>query len=238
MVEPYRKAEVLFANSEFTKGELIDVLGCDPQRIHVTNLGVKPFFHDVPRSKPERVRNFLFFGRLVPEKGIGDALEAFGRLAKQGHEFQFHVLGSGNAAHVQGLAQRAGLGDRVQLIPHQGDAGLSRELEWADVAVLPSYSESFGLAIAEAQAAGLPVVAYAAGSVPEVVADGETAWLAPLRDVDGLEKALAATLKNPEEVYRRGLAGRERVARLFRWELTAEKVLDGLRQVESRRQAA
>jgi len=229
VVEPYRAAEVLFANSEFTRRELVEVVGCDPARIHVTYLGVRPQFHAVPRTTaPEHIERVLFFGRLVREKGIGDALAALGTLARAGRSFTLRVLGSGNAEHVRGLVRQHGLEDKVELLPHQGDEGLLRELAWAQLAVLPSHSESFGLSIAEAQAAGLPVVAYAAGSVPEVVEDGTSAWLAPLGDVDGLTRALTAALDAPAECHARGLAGRARVARLFRWERTAERVLSGL----------
>jgi len=235
VVDPYRRARVLFANSEFTKEELVEVVGCDPARIRVTYLGVRPAFGEIPRRPPERVRRLLFFGRLVPEKGVGDALEALGRVAKAGNDdWTFRVLGSGNHAHVRRMADERGIGARVELLPHQGDAALFRELEEADLAVLPSYSESFGLAIAEAQAAGLPVVAYRAGSVPEVVEDGVTAWLAPLRDVDALIECLTAALTDPAEAHRRGLAGRERVKRLFSWDETARRVLEGLRELAGR----
>jgi glycosyltransferase involved in cell wall biosynthesis len=236
VVEPYRRAEILFANSEFTRRELVEVLGCDEKRIQVTYLGVRDFFHDIPRARLEKVERVLFFGRLVREKGILDALEALGRVARAGHPFQFRVLGSGNADHVRKVARQLGIGERVEVLPHQGDARLEEELERAHLALLPSHSESFGLSIAEAQAAGLPVVAYAAGSVPEVVEDGKSAWLAKLDDVDGLARALTAALSDPDECLRRGLRGRERVGRLFRWNHTARRVLDGLARLEPRAQ--
>jgi len=228
VVEPYRAAEILFANSEFTRRELVEVLGCDSQRIRVTYLGVRDFFHGIPRARAEKVERVLFFGRLVREKGILDALAALGRVARAGRPFQLRVLGSGNAQHVLEVARQHGIAERVEVLPHQGDARLKEELERAQLALLPSHSESFGLSIAEAQAAGLPVVAYAAGSVPEVVEDGKSAWLAPLGDVDGLAHALTAALSDPDECFWRGLRGRERVERLFRWNQTAKRVLDGL----------
>jgi glycosyltransferase involved in cell wall biosynthesis len=228
VVEPYRAAEVLFANSEFTRRELVDVLGCRDERIRVTYLGVRDLFHRIPRARPESVERVLFFGRLVREKGVGDAIAALGQLARQGRRFELRILGSGNAEHVRALARQHGIAERVTLLPHQGDGRLQEELERAQLALLPSHSESFGLSIAEAQAAGLPVVAYAAGSVPEVVADGESAWLAPTHDVDALARALASAMSDPDECFTRGLRGRERVARLFRWDQTAQRVLDGL----------
>ncbi|NOT29038.1 MAG: glycosyltransferase, partial [Planctomycetes bacterium] len=175
----------------------------------------------------------LFFGRLAREEGLGDALAALGQVARAGRAFELRVLGSGNLAHARTLAEQHGLAQRVTFLPHQGDAKLCEELARAQLALLPSHSESFGLSIAEAQAAGLPVVAYAAGSVPEVVEDGQSAWLAPLHDVDALARALTNAMADPDECHRRGLHGRARVARLFRWDQTARRVLDGLRELGS-----
>jgi glycosyltransferase involved in cell wall biosynthesis len=225
VLEPYRSAELLFANSQFTRRELIEVVGCDPARIEVSYLGVREHFQRIPRERPERVERLLYFGRLAREKGIGDALLALGQVARAGRDFRLRVLGSGDQEHVRALARAHGIAERVEVLPHQGDARLLAELEQAQLALLPSHSESFGLAMAEAQAAGLPVVAYAAGSVPEVVQDGKSAWLAPPGDVAALAQALEQALASPEEVFWRGLAGRERVARLFRWELTARRIL-------------
>lgn len=240
VVEPYRAAEILFANSEFTRSELVDVLGCRDERIHVTYLGVRELFHQIPRARPASVERVLFFGRLVREKGIADALAALGQVARSGRAFELRILGSGNAEHVRTLARQHGISERVQLLPHQGDARLVEELASAQLALLPSHSESFGLSIAEAQAAGLPVVAYAAGSVPEVVEDGRTAWLAPTHDVDALAGALTSAMSDPDECFQRGLRGRERVARLFRWNQTAQRVLAGLASLPQpgRRRAA
>jgi glycosyltransferase involved in cell wall biosynthesis len=231
VVEPYREAEILFANSEFTRGELVEVLGCRPERIHVTYLGVRDLFHRVARVRPERVERVIFFGRLVREKGIVDALEAFLGLAKAHPHARLHVLGSGQAEEVRSFARRQGLAERVEVLPHQGDQRLVEELAQAHLALLPSHSESFGLSIAEAQAAGLPVVAYAAGSVPEVVQDGQTAWLAPAGDVAALTRALASAAGDPDECFWRGIRGRERTARMFRWDRTAERVLAGLAEL-------
>ena len=232
VVEPYRAAQVIFANSEFTRGELVDVVGCDPARIHVTYLGVKTFFRNIPRIEPKCIHRLLFFGRLVREEGIGDAIEALAGIAERGNrDWRLRVLGSGNAAHVTHLARARGIESLVELVPHQADTGLADELAKAHLAILPSHSESFGLAIAEAQAAGLPVVAYAAGSVPEVVEDGRTGWLAPPGDVDALRLAIEEAMADPAAAHQRGLAGRERTQRLFRWSETAERVLEGVRSL-------
>lgn len=229
VIEPYRRASVIFANSEFTRGELIDVVGCDSKRIRVTYLGVASTFFGVPRAKPTKIDRFVFFGRLVPEKGIEDALRALGKLARAGkRDWIFRVMGSGAHDHVRRVAAEEGIAERIELSDHQGDATLKAELERAQVAILPSWSESFGLSIAEAQAAGLPVVGYLAGSVPEIVENGKTAWLAPLRDVDALTRAIETSMRDPDATYQAGLAGRERVRARFRWEETAAQVLSAV----------
>jgi len=231
IVDTYRRAEVVFATSEFTQGELVDVLGIEKDRIAVTYLGINPAFFDVPRREPERITRIVFFGRIVREKGILEALEALARIARAGYDWTFRVMGSGNREHVAKVARELGIAERVEITDHLGDEALREELERAHLALLPSHSESFGLAIAEVQAAGLPVIAFRAGSVPEVVEDGVSGWLVPLRDVDALTARLQAALDDPAECHRIGLAARERASRLFRWERTAELVLERLRTI-------
>jgi glycosyltransferase involved in cell wall biosynthesis len=108
------------------------------------------------------------------------------------------------------------------------DDGLHQVLVESHLAILPSHIEAFGLAFAEAQAAGLPVIGYASGSLPEVVAHCETGWLAPTYDIAQLAAYLALAIENPEQTYQMGLAGRERVKALFTWDKTADVILNGL----------
>ncbi len=232
IIRPHREADILFANSRFTRGELMDVVGVDGSRIVVSYLGVDPSFMKIPRAAPDEVTRFIFFGRVVPLKGVLDAIEALGRLQAKGlSNWTFRVLGSGDEELARSVAREHGVSDKVHFCGSVGDERLRSELEQAHLAILPSYAESFGLSVAEAQAAGISVVAYEAGSVPEVVEHGVTAWLAPVRDVDGLARHIEAAVNDPEMAYRAGLAGRERVARMFTWDKTARTILDGIRAV-------
>jgi glycosyltransferase involved in cell wall biosynthesis len=229
-VEPHRAAQVLFATSDFTRRELTSALAISPERIEVMPLGVAERFLEIPREPPPAITNLLFFGRLIPSKGVFDAVAALARLsARSSAGFRLRCVGQGDREAVLRHAREAGLGDRVEVAGPVDDEGLVAELAHAHLAVLPSRFESFGLAFAEAQAAGLAVVAYAAGSVPEIVLDGETGWLAPTGDVDGLAARLIDALADPRETFARGLAGRERVRREFTWERTAATILSRLR---------
>jgi glycosyltransferase involved in cell wall biosynthesis len=99
---------------------------------------------------------------------------------------------------------------------------------------MPSPDESFGLSCAEAQAAGMPVIGYAADSVTEVVADGRTGWLAQTGDIEQLTALLVNAIENPEQSYEFGLNGRERVKQLFTWEKTADAILNDLNPILNR----
>ena len=155
----------------------------------------------------------LYCGRLTREKGILDLIDALGRLRSE--RWSLRVAGAGDADAVARLAESRGVTDRTVLLGPIDEVAVARELADAHLAVLPSHQESFGLAVAEAQLAGLPVVAYDVGAVGEIAADGDTAWLVPKGRVELLAEAIGQALRRPEESHRRGQAARERSHRMF-----------------------
>jgi len=229
LARTYREAAVVFARSAFTCGELRAYLGLDPERLRVVPLGVERRFFDLPREARGPVRELVFVGRLVDSKGIFDALDALGRLARAGRrDWRLRAIGWGDPEPVRRAAAEHGIEGQVELLGGLDRRELALELGRAQLALLPSHTESFGLAVAEAQAAGLAVVGYAAGAVPEVVGDGETGWLAPTGRRDLLAEALASALDDPGRTLRAGLAGRERVRQRCSWRAAAERTLAGL----------
>lgn len=229
ILAPSRAADIHFAISRFTRRELIDILGIDPDRIVVSPLGVDESFCRIERRPPEAIRHLIYFGRYAPSKGFGDALEALGRLAARGRrDWELRLFGEGRRDLVEAAAREHGVTDRVEIRDAVGDEELRRQLAWADLALLPSHSESFGLAIAEAQGAALPVVAYRAGAVPELVEDGVTGYLAPLGDTAALAGQLERAMADPAGTHRAGLAGRERIRARFTWRRSARTIHDAI----------
>lgn len=229
---PYQQAKIIFATSNYTKRELVEVLGVHPDRIQLCPLGVDASFFEVPREKREKIHNLLFFGRIIQSKGVWDMLEALGRIKREGGPtFHCRVRGLGYHAEAIERAAKCGIADEVEILEPADDQELKAELARADLAILPSHFEAFGLAFAEAQAAGLPVVAYAAGSVPEVVLDGRSGWLGPVGDVDVLRENIARALGDSAGTYAAGLAGREHVHNNFTWPRTAARIVQGVREV-------
>jgi type III pantothenate kinase len=232
---PHRAADILLASSEFTRQELIDVVGVAPKKVVVNYLGMDESFLTLPRVPRPEIRRLLFFGRLVPRKGIEDALVALGQVAAAGRrDWHFSVHGQGRDAWVRQVAAAHQIADLVEVSPPLADAALHEVLAASDLALMPSHEEAFGLSIAESQASGLPVVAYHAGSVPEVVTHDETGWLAPLHDRTKLAAQLREAFAHPAEAFRRGLAGRKQVADRFSWPKTAQRLVTELERVRRR----
>jgi glycosyltransferase involved in cell wall biosynthesis len=239
LARTYRAAELVFTRSRFSSAELGRYLGLAPERLAVVPLGVDPSFFALPRppptSSPGAVRGLVFVGRLVPSKGVFDALAALGELSRAGRtDWRLRVVGPGDADAVRRAAEEQGIAGRVELLGPLERPGLSRELARAELALLPTHTESFGLAVAEAQAAGLAVCAYRAGAVPEVVEHGVSGWLAEPGRPDELALLLARALADPVGTHRAGLAGRERAALRWSWRRAAEATLGELERARRR----
>ena len=240
---PLRQADLVFVRSEFSKREIASLARVDPERIQVVPCGVDPAFASVERKAPsasEPVTRLLYFGLLVRPKGIFDALMAMGKVAAAGQrDWTLRIAGWGDEEVVRRVAAEAGIGDRIELLGPLDRPGLLEALRWSQLAILPSYTESFGLANAEAQAAGVPVVAYDLAAVPEMIVGGETGWLVATgpgtRPIVGLAAAVEEALADPERTARMGLAGRERVTRLYRWDRSAELMQSALEEALQRR---
>jgi glycosyltransferase involved in cell wall biosynthesis len=231
---------------------------------HLDKLGVKVFLVPVTReanhilpdsnvdiiSVPESRIHYLIDGlaiaKTVPailDQNKADAVLSWGheaayltRLLRSRH-IVFGIIkiaGWGEFEAVKQVTQELGISENIIYVGCLEPNELVRELERADLAILPSRAESFGRAISEAQAAGLPVVSYNAGSVPEIVEPNVTGCLAPLEQTNLLADGILDAMKDPERTFRMGMAGRDRMQQRFSWEKTAEAILKGIEQVKQR----
>ena len=125
--------------------------------------------------------------------------------------FQLLVAGDG-PARDQVTAALAPLGKRVRLLGRLEESAVPELLAASDLYVWPAVGEAYGLAILEAQAAGLPVVVGDAGGVGDIVADGATGVLVPVGDVAAFSAATAVLIDDDSRRARMGLAARRKVA--------------------------
>lgn len=232
---PLKQADVVFVSSNFTQGELVNLFRLEPSRIVNIHRGIDSRFKQIQRSFSGEVSNLIFYGSLAPLKGIFDVIQALGCVAASQQDWVLKVAGWGDEELVKQALRKHGIEDRVILLGRLEPQELVRELEWAHLAILPSHAESFGRAIAEAQASMLPVISYEVGSIPEVVEKDVTGWLVPPKRVDRLAEAIIEAIQEPEKTFRMGIAGRERMTQLFSWEKTAEGILRGIEEAKTRR---
>ncbi|MGY1708779.1 glycosyltransferase [Geodermatophilus sp. SYSU D00758] len=161
-----------------------------------------------PRPLPPGPPVVLLASRLVAEKGVDVLLSAAASLPRG---VRVRLAGSGRVAgEVAARVAREGL--PVDVLGPRPPAGVRAELAGATVAVLPAlWEENCPMAVLEAAALGVPVVASAIGGIPELVDDGRTGLLVPPGDVAALASALARVVSAPGEAVRMGRAGWERV---------------------------
>ncbi len=177
--------------------------------------GVSETFFDVNWQGPNDHAPLLFFGRTEADKGVDTLL-----CAMVGIERELIVVGRGSkSGEYRELAQRLGLRDRVQFIGWTSPEDLARLLARCGAAVLPSRAESFGNAMAECMAAGVPLVTTSVGSIPEVV--GDAAVLVEPDKPLALAAAIQSLLTDDVRACKLARSGRERVLERFRWHQVA-----------------
>jgi D-inositol-3-phosphate glycosyltransferase len=130
---------------------------------------------------------------------------------------------SGN--DLRSLAESAGIAELVRTEPPAAHADLAKWFAMADLVVVPSYSESFGLVAIEAQAAGAPVLAAAVGGLPVAVRNGQSGLLVPSHRVDDWARALADVLDDRERLALWRTRAVEHAAR-FTWSHTADQLVE------------
>ncbi|MGH7481648.1 MAG: glycosyltransferase family 4 protein [Longimicrobiales bacterium] len=221
-----RRASWASTPSEWTRERLREVLRADGT-IEVVGNGVDDALFELPRDDRG---GLLYFGRLdLFQKGLDVLLRALALLVERGGDVVLDVAGRGrDAERFQELAAELGVAGRIRMHgPVDGEHRL-RLFRQAGVLVMPSRFEGFGMVAAEAQAAGVPVVATTAGALPEVVAQGGV--LVPPEDPAALAGALAGLLGDADRRAALGRLARE-AAQRHRWDAVAERHLAFLEHV-------
>jgi D-inositol-3-phosphate glycosyltransferase len=208
----------------------------DPAKMSVIPLGV-----DLGRFQPrdrqaarnalglEDERIVLFVGRIEPLKGIDILINAVAMLDSD-VDCSVLIVGGDESTHtqvtrLQELAKQRGISHRVNFINAVAHDKLPLYYSAADICVVPSHYESFGLVAIEAMASGLPVVASRVGGLIGTVKDGETGYLVPWLCPEPFAERIELLLDNEPLRRNLGAAARDEVAR-YRWENVAAGVLE------------
>jgi glycosyltransferase involved in cell wall biosynthesis len=229
-----RRAARLSATSLATRDLLRRVAPGVP--IDVVYAGVPDDLFALPRQPEDYL---LYFGRLdVFQKGLDTLLEAFALLVRDRPGLELRMAGRGkDADRVARIARDLGIAGSVRMLGAVSEDERRRLFSSAAVAVMPSRFEGFGMVAAEAMAAGVPLVAAAAGSLPEVVAPPKGGLTVPPGDSRALADVVAHLLDDPAARARLSHSARLSAER-FRWDAVARDHLGFLNRLAEGRPAS
>lgn len=193
-------------------------------------IGVIPFGvnTEVFSPRPNRNTDIITIGmikRMAPKYGPRYLIEAFSVINRKYPSSRLVLIGGGpQEEELKQLAHELGITECCNFIgpiPHEE---VPRWLNQFDIYCAPSTLESFGVAVVEASACGLPVVVSRVGGLPEVVQDGKTGIIVPPKDVNALVQALETLIENKELRVKMGEAGRAFVQQFYEWEFCVDKI--------------
>jgi D-inositol-3-phosphate glycosyltransferase len=244
------QADLLVTSTVDESGELIRSYGADPERVAVVPPGVdltvfQPTERDEARQKIGygTGRLVLFVGRLERLKGVDIAIRALALLRDRQHDdVRLLIVGEDSfdgdeseKERLRSFASRVGVRDRVDFLGSVAHHELPFFYSAADVCVMPSYSESFGLVALEAQACGRPVVGSDVAGLRSVVRDDVSGYLIEAHDPATYAERIGRLLDNPELAQQMGRRGRL-LAQRFSWTRTADKLQELFEGVADRTQ--
>ena len=222
-------AERVIVGSQFARQQASDQLGVSADKFAVVPYGVDRAF--TPGAKSEVLARrlgvlgspvALFLGSLEPRKNVKFLLDVWRDVARVRGDARLIVAGTGPLLNeLRAYSRTLGMDPAVIFPGHVPAAEKVDYYRLADVLVFPSLMEGFGLVVAEAMSCGLPVVVSNRGSLPELVVPAAGGLVVDPTDREGFTRGILTLLGDPALRRRFGGANRERVERLFRWDVCA-----------------
>jgi glycosyltransferase involved in cell wall biosynthesis len=224
-----QRATRVIAVSEWTRHDIVHLLGIDSARVDVIPHGVNPQFTPLKTESVNAFRqsnqisphSIFFLGSLEPRKNLPALIEAFSQVLARAPDAQL-IVGGSPGWKYQAIFERVkalGLVENVRFIGHVPQENLPLWYNACSVFAYPSLYEGFGMPVLEAMACGAPVIASTTSSLPEVV--GNAGIMVTPADISGLAAALIRVLTDAElnqVLHARSL---QRAAQ-FTWQRTAE----------------
>lgn len=240
-------ADAVVASNLVERGEILDYYGLDPSRVYVAPCGVDlKLFH--PDSKQEARRRLgidpkrklvLYVGRIEPLKNVDTLIAAVHQLQGRVDNLKLLIVGGTRGGgdsetrqellRLEALVRDLGLEDMVEFYGPAPQQELPSFYQAADVSVVPSHYESFGMAALEAMACGTPVVASRVGGLKSSVRDGNTGFLVSVGDVETFAARIERVLADKDLAVKMSINA-ARTARRYSWRKVAESNLDVYRR--------
>lgn len=178
------------------------------------------------RSECKGSKSVLFVGTLTEKKGVEILINAIPKILEKVSNAKFMIVGEGRRKKsLIKLAGSLGVRDKVSFVGAVDGYALPAYYRRADVLVLPSFFETFGIPLIEAMSTKIPVISTRLGGIPEIVKNGENGILVERGDVEALADAIGYLLLNPKIATGMGKRGREIVERDYSLDYIAKKLV-------------
>jgi glycosyltransferase involved in cell wall biosynthesis len=220
------RAERLIAVSENTKADAVRLAGLDPKRIEVIYSGVPEVYFGA-QARPSQQPYVLYLGTIEPRKNVDTLLDAWSGFRFRG-DFDLAIAGATGWAAEKTLARLASRPPGVRYLGYVPEDELPGLMAGASAFIYPSLYEGFGFPVAQAMAAGVPVITSNTSCLPEVAGDG--ALLVDPQSAAEIRAAMEKLRGSPALQEQLRTAGVARARREYRWEICARKSLDFFRR--------
>jgi len=247
------RCSAIIAESEVEKEQLVRYYGVKPEKIKVIHGGVNQKFQPLEKRVCRRELNMpqdalivLYLGRITPRKGSRYFVYAIPKiLEKVKEKVVFYMVGGRDKSIdagegfedkerkvIDSFIRKNKIGDKIIFTGPVDNDLTPKYYSAADVVVIPSLYEPFGLVAIEAFACGLPVVATNLGGLSDTVDDGVNGFLVPPKNPKAIAEKVITLLLNPELRRKFGENGRKKINEGYRWDIIAKQMLNLYHQVE------
>lgn len=211
-------ADRIVVLSSFAKQTYIDA-GVPPEKLELIAPGADLSLHTLkPSGAPRPGFHFLFVGNLTWEKGIDLLISAFKALEIPGKTLT--LVGA-----IQGdMLELIGRPPNVEWLGHLSSESLREEYRRADVLILPSRLDGFGLVVAESMATGTPVIVSSAAGAKDLVRRGENGWIFESESSTALAEAMEISYRERNRLAQMGTQARETVAGEYTWDAYRKRI--------------
>lgn len=249
------EADRIIAECPQDQRDQVGLYGAEASKIRVVPCGFdKSELWPVPKHQARRQIGFdtsepivLHVGRMVPRKGVDNAVRGFARLMHEhgvaarlvivgGESDEPDPIRTPEIGRLQAIAAAENVADRVHFVGRKGRESLKYYYSAADIFVTTPWYEPFGITPLEAMACGTPVIGANVGGIKYSVRDGQTGYLVPPNDADTLGERLAYLLDRPHLLLRFSQQATDRVNRLFTWKRVSVQIAEVYEELLGSRQ--